>query len=72
VSLVVYLIIKVVGSVGAIFAPDYVTFVIGRFVADIGACGVGLTAFVIGKTQLTTDCHGLYVSLRVRLYSYWE
>ena len=54
-SLVVYLVIKLGGSVVAVFAPDYITFVIGRFIADIGACGVGLTAFVIGKIPLAID-----------------
>jgi predicted MFS family arabinose efflux permease len=49
-ALKVSLTVKLTGTAMALLANDYVTFVIGRVVTDIGSCGTGLTAFVIGKS----------------------
>lgn len=58
-SLAVYLLIKAVGSVTAIFATNFATFAIGRLVTGIGSCGANLISYVMGKFTLLT----LYIGL---------
>lgn len=47
-SLTVFLSIRTVGNALAIFADDYVTFAVGRFICGVGGVGAALTAFVMG------------------------
>jgi len=48
-SLILSVVIKSAGTVISIWANDYVTFVVGRFVCGYGVCGCFLTAFVLGQ-----------------------
>lgn len=47
-SLIASVIIKSIGTIMSIWADDYVTFVVGRFICGYGVCGCFLTAFVLG------------------------
>lgn len=48
-SLILTVIIKSIGTAVSIWANDYITFVVGRFICGYGVCGSFMAAYVLRK-----------------------
>jgi len=55
--MLLFSVVKIVGSAMSVFGQQYATYAVGRFLMGMGGVGCGLTGYVIGNKNMHNICN---------------